>query len=119
MTIPEGTVIEVRMDTALNSDQSRVDDMFKESVLRSVWIDGRVAVPENSTVDGRVTMTRPAERNSQSGMIGVEFNQLTINGKTYPIEGALTSLRADERKRPVDRVDPALAFTSGCGEARQ
>jgi hypothetical protein len=56
VTIPEGTVIELRMDTGLNSEGSRVDDTFKASVFRSVWIDGRVAVPENSNVDGRVTM---------------------------------------------------------------
>jgi hypothetical protein len=71
-------------------------------VFRSVWIDGRVAVPENSNVDGRVTMVQPAERSSRSGVIGVEFNQLSINGRSYSIEGTLTSLRADERKQIID-----------------
>jgi hypothetical protein len=40
LTIPEGTVIELRMETGLNSESSRVDDAFKASVLRSVSIDG-------------------------------------------------------------------------------
>ena len=102
VTIPEGTVIELRMETGLNSESSQVDDTFKASVLRSVWIDGRVAVPENSNVDGRVTMVQPAERSSRSGVIGVEFNQLSINGRSYAIEGTLTSLRADERKQIID-----------------
>jgi hypothetical protein len=102
MTIPEGTVIELRMETGLNSETSRVDDTFKASVFRSVWIDGRVAVPEKSNVDGRVTMVQPAERSSRSGVIGVEFNQLSFNGRSYAIEGTLTSLRADERKQIID-----------------
>jgi hypothetical protein len=102
VTIPEGTVIELRMDTGLNSQDSRVSDTFKASVLRSVWIDGRVAVPESSTINGRVTMVQPAERSSHSGVIGVEFNQLLINGRSYTIEGTLTSLRADERKQIID-----------------
>jgi len=102
MTIPEGTVIELRMETGLNSESSRVDDAFKASVLRSVSIDGRVALPEKSNVDGRVTMVQPAERSSRSGVIGVEFNQITINGRSYSIEGTLTSLRADERKQIID-----------------
>jgi hypothetical protein len=102
VTIPEGTVIELRMDTGLNSQDSRVNDTFKANVLRSVWIDGSVAVPENSKIDGRVTMVQPAERSSHSGVIGVEFNQLSINGRSYSIEGTLTSLRAAERKQIID-----------------
>ncbi len=101
-TIPEGTVIELRMETGLNSATSRVDDTFKANVLRSVSLDGRVAVPENSTVDGRVTSVQPAERSSRSGVIGVEFTQLSINGRSYAIDGTLTSLRADERKQIID-----------------
>jgi len=102
VTIPEGTVIELRMDTGLNSGDSQTNDMFKASVLRTVWIDGRIAVPENSTVAGRVTTVQPAERNSHSGVIGVEFNQISINGRPYVIVGTLTSLRADERKQIID-----------------
>jgi len=102
LTIPEGTVIELRMDSGLSSDNSRVNDTFKASVLRSVSIDSRIAVPENSSVTGRVTMVQPAERSSRSGMIGVEFNQLSINGRAYSIEGTLTSLHADERKQIID-----------------
>ena len=100
--VPEGTVIELRMSTALNSESSKVNDRFSASVLRSVWIDGRIAVPENSTVVGRVSTVRPAERSSQSGVIGVEFNQLAINGRAYTIDGTLTSLHAEERKQIID-----------------
>lgn len=102
MIVPEGTVIELRMGTALNSETSKVNDTFSASVLRSVWIDGRIAVPENSTVGGRVTTVRAAERSSQSGVIGVEFNQLAINGRPYSIDAVLTSLQAEERKQIID-----------------
>jgi hypothetical protein len=78
VTIPEGTVIELRMDNGLYSNGSLINDTFKASVLRSVWIDGRVAVPEDSLIDGRVTVVQPAERGSHSGVIGVEFNKLSI-----------------------------------------
>ena len=102
VSIPEGTVIEMRMDTSLNSKSSRVNDAFKATVFRSVSLDGRIAVPEGSIVTGRVTTVQPAERSSQSGVIGVEFNQLSITGRTYPILGTLTSLDASERKQIID-----------------
>ena len=52
VTIPEGTVIELRMESGLNSVSSRVNDIFKATVLRSVSIDGRSVIPEKSNVDG-------------------------------------------------------------------
>jgi hypothetical protein len=102
VTVPEGTVIELRMQTGLSSRDSRTRDTFKASVSRPVWVDGKVAIPENSSIDGRVTTVQPAERSSHSGVIGVEFYQISVNGRPYSIEGALTSLKADERKQIID-----------------
>jgi hypothetical protein len=102
LSIPEGTVIELRMDTSLSSASSRVNDAFKATVFTAVFLDGRVAVPADSIVTGRVTTVQPAERSSQSGLIGVEFNQLSIRGRAYPILGTLTSLDAAERKQIID-----------------
>ena len=110
--IPEGTVIELRMDTGLNSGTSQVNDPFKASVARSVSIDGTIAVPENGNVTGRVTSVQPAQSNSRSGVIGVEFTQLSINGRTYVIEGMLTSLRADERKQIIDQESQVTGKSS-------
>jgi len=112
VSIPEGTVIELRMDTSLSSASSRVNDAFKASVFRSVSLDGRIAVPEGSIVSGRVTSVQPAERSSQSGVIGVEFSQLSIGGRSYPILGTLTSLRAEERKQIIDEESRVTGSSS-------
>jgi len=102
MTIASGTVLELRTEGSLNSDTSRVGDTFSNTVSKSVWIDGAIAVPENSTVQGRVTSVQPARRN-EPGVLGVAFDRLMINGRTYPIEGSLTSLDAKERKQIIDQ----------------
>jgi len=99
--IPSGTVVELRTDGELNSETSRVNDTFTGTVSKSVWLDGAIAVPENSTVQGRVTSVQPARR-SEPGVLGVAFDKLTINGRPYMIDGALTSLKADERKQIID-----------------
>jgi type IV secretion system protein VirB10 len=101
LTIPSGTVLELRTEGALNSDTSRVGDTFNNMVSKSVLIDGLVAVPENSTVRGRVTSVTPAKR-QEAGVLGVTFDQLIINGRTYTIEGALTSVNAKEREQILE-----------------
>jgi len=103
INVPSGTVIELRMETGLSSGSSRVNDAFRATVTRSVWFDGRIAVPRDSRVEGRVTVVQPAAPRSKSGVIGVSFTQITIDGRRYAINGALTSLRADERRQILDQ----------------
>jgi len=102
LTLPSGTVLELRTEGDLNSDRSRVGDTFTNTVSKSVWIDGAIAVPENSTVQGRVTNVQQARR-SEPGILGVAFDRLTINGRTYTIDGTLTSLNVNERKQIIDQ----------------
>lgn len=97
-TLPAGSVLELRTEGALNSETSRVGDTFANTVLKSVWIDGVVAVPENSTVHGRVTSVTPARR-QEPGVLGVTFDRLTVNGRDYAIDGTLTSLDPEERRQ--------------------
>ena len=40
LTIPSGTVLELRTEGALNSDTSRVGDVFTNTVTKSVYLDG-------------------------------------------------------------------------------
>jgi peptidoglycan hydrolase-like protein with peptidoglycan-binding domain len=88
------------MEDNLDSGSSREGDTFRALVVRSLQLDGEIAVPENSRVDGRVTLVKPAERGSQSGVIGVEFFRLNLpDRRSLNIEAVLTSLKAEERKQ--------------------
>ena len=103
VSVPAGTVVDLRMETGLNSGISRVNDTFSATVTRSVWIDGSIAIPRDTKVEGRVSMVQPAARASKSGVIAVTFTQLNIDGKRYPINGELTSLRESERRQILDQ----------------
>jgi peptidoglycan hydrolase-like protein with peptidoglycan-binding domain len=102
LTLPAGILLELRTQAALNSDTSRVGDTFTSIVSKSVFMDGNIAVPENSTVQGRVTSVTPARR-QEPGVLGVAFDRLTVDGRTYTIDGSLTSLDANERKQIIDQ----------------
>jgi hypothetical protein len=64
-------------------------------------MDDAIAITEGNTVQGRVTSVERAGRRDP-GVLGVTFDKMTIDGRTYVIDGALTSLRADERKQIID-----------------
>jgi putative peptidoglycan binding protein len=103
VTVPEGTVIELQIEDRLESGSSHEGDRFRALVTRSLQLDSEIAIPEKSRVDGRVTLVKPAELGSQSGVIGVEFFRLNLpDGRAFSIEAVLTSLKPQERKQ-IDR----------------
>ena len=56
LTVPQGTVIGLRMTSGLSSATAREGDTFRATVVRPVSIDSRIAIPADSRVDGRVTV---------------------------------------------------------------
>ena len=92
VTVPAGTVVELQTTSALDSATAQQGDTFSTTVRRSVNVNGYVAIPQSSSVDGRVTEVRPAVLGSQSGVIGVEFFRLVLaDGTSYDLSGVLTS----------------------------
>jgi hypothetical protein len=95
-TVPTNTIIRVRMNEHLNSKTARIGDRFSTSVTEPVYAAGGTEViPVGSKIWGRVTSVRPAGRRTP-GNITVSFTSVQLpNGKTYPINGSLTTLEAD------------------------
>ena len=113
LTVPEGTVIGLRMESGLSSATAREGDTFRATVVRSVSINSRTAIPVDSRVDGRVTLVKRAEPGVRSGVIGVDFFRLRLPDNTsYSIEGALTSLRPDESRQAIDQAQFSSARTN-------
>ena len=100
VTVPVGTVLALKMDTYLSSDSSRVGSSFTATVFRPAVVDGRVVVPENTKVEGRVTGTTPTERGSKAGTIAVAFDRMVFPaGGSVQIDGSLTTLNEEARRK--------------------
>jgi hypothetical protein len=101
-TVPEDTVISVRMDATLTSRSSRVGDRFTATVTVPVDINGVAVIPAGAIVEGRVTQVTPARRMGRSGTIAVEFENLVLpDGTRLALDGNLTS-DDPEIRRQID-----------------
>ena len=113
--LPQNSVIIVRTTTALESGTLRQGQTFDTIVEDTVGIDGYTVIPEGSRIRGVVTYVQPATR-SQSGVIEVDFNQLTLSdGTTYPIQGKLTSTDAAERRQIDSMANQRVVLVGGRG----
>ena len=88
--IPSGTEIDARLQAPLNSGTTQVEDRFEATTLVDVSANGRVVIPAGSVMRGVVTAVEPATRTNRTAKMTVSFDQVTVNGRAYPIRGTVT-----------------------------
>ncbi|HET7746610.1 MAG TPA: peptidoglycan-binding domain-containing protein [Vicinamibacteria bacterium] len=102
VTLPRGTAIEVVMDTPLDSDTATAGQTFRTRVKRSIFVEGHLAVPRDAALTGRVRMVRSTRDGARSGVLAVRFEELVVDGRSYPMDGTLTSVQADDRRKILE-----------------
>lgn len=88
--VPSGTELDVRLQTALNSGTAQVEDRFEATTLTDVTAGGTVAIPAGSVMRGVISSVEPATRTNRTAKMTVSFDQVTINGRAYPVHGTVT-----------------------------
>jgi len=103
--IPTGTEMDVRLSDALNSGTAKVEDRFEATTLVDLTVDGRLAVPAGSVMRGVITAVEPATRTNRTARLTVSFDQVTVNGRAYPIRGTVSqALEGEGIRGEVGRV---------------
>jgi hypothetical protein len=90
LEVPAGTEIDVRLSNNLNSGTAQVEDRFEGTTLVDVNVNGRTAIPAGSVMRGVVTAVEPATRTNRTARMTVSFDQVTVNGRAYPMRGTVT-----------------------------
>jgi hypothetical protein len=88
--IPSGTEVDVRLQNTLSSGTAQVEDRFEGTTLVDLNVSGRTAIPAGSVMRGVVTAVEPATRTNRTARMTVSFDQVTIDGRTYPMRGTVT-----------------------------
>ena len=88
--IQAGTEVDVRLSGNLNSGEAQVEDRFEATTLVDLNVSGRSVVPAGSVMRGLVTDVEPATRTNRTARLTVSFDQVTVNGRAYPMRGTVT-----------------------------
>ena len=84
-TVPEGGIIEVKLDQALASNRNRSGDTFEATVARPVEVDGKVVIPEGTPVEGRVVSAHRSGRLSGVAQLRLTLDSLQMNRTSYEL----------------------------------
>src|SRR4029434_4294694 len=88
--VPSGTEMDVRLTNNLNSGTAQVEDRFEGTTLVDLTVNGRTVIPAGAVMRGVVTAVEPATRTNRTARMTVSFDQVTVNGRSYPIRGTVT-----------------------------
>jgi hypothetical protein len=108
--IPTGQEIDVRLQTPLSSDTAQVEQRFEATTAADLYRGSQVLIPAGSLVRGVVSSVSPATRTDRRGSMTLSFDQVTVNGRNYPMRGTVTqALESEGLKGEAGRIGAGSA----------
>lgn len=85
VTIPDGTVLQVRMIDTIDSGTNQPGDRFRATLDAPVTIDDKVIIPHGADIEGRVAELKSAGHFAGKPAIALELTALSMNGRRYSL----------------------------------
>jgi hypothetical protein len=115
LTIPAGTVIQVRTSDWLSSDRNKIGDEFIATLAQPIVVDGWVVMRRNQNIIGHVTDAKRAGRVKGVSRLQLDLSQLTlVDGQLVPVQTTLLNASAGTSN---GRDAAAVGLTTGTGAA--
>jgi hypothetical protein len=115
LTIPAGTVIQIRTTDWLSSEKSQTGDVFIATLVQPIVVDGWVVMRRNQNIIGHVTDAKKAPRGGGVSKLQLDLSQLTlVDGQLVPVQTTLLNASAGTSN---GRAAAAVGLTTGTGAA--
>jgi hypothetical protein len=115
LTLPAGTVIQVRTSDWLSSDKNHKGDQFIATLAQPIIADGWVVMRRGQTVIGQVSDAQKAGRVKGVSKLQLDLSQLTlVDGQLLPVQTSLLNASAGTSN---GRDAAAVGLTTGGGAA--
>jgi hypothetical protein len=96
-TLPAGSTINARLNTALSTENSKVGDTFTLTVADNVVAqNGAVVVPAGATIEGRVAAVDDSDHPADKAYIQLQLHTLRFGGQSYSFGASVQSVASVE-----------------------
>jgi len=86
VTVPAGTVVNVRLQNAVSSASASQGQSFDAVLDEPLVVNGKTVAARGAAVSGRVVEAKSSGRLHDSGYLRLTLSSITINGKAVPVE---------------------------------
>lgn len=109
--IPVGQELDVRLQVRLNSGENQVEDRFDTTTIVDLYQGDAVLVPAGSVLRGVVSQVDRAGRADRKGSLTLNFDEIVVRGRTYPIRASVTqALESEGVRGEVGRIATGSAI---------
>jgi len=91
VALPAGTVVTVRLVSAVGSKLSANGDHFSATVARPVEVDGKVVLPAGAEALGKVIEAVPQGRFKGAAVLRLVLETVTVNNDSYDVKTSSVS----------------------------
>ncbi|HXU44528.1 MAG TPA: hypothetical protein VN783_03320 [Thermoanaerobaculia bacterium] len=118
-TVPTGTGLPVQLIGSLSSASSAAGDVFRARVAQDVVVDGEVAIPAGSEIQGLVDEAVSARRGKGGkARLDFRFTDLVLpTGETVPIHAHVSQIGKGDATRDAATVGGGAAAGAVLGHA--
>ncbi len=105
VVIPAGTHFALALRNTIDTKHSKEGDRIYLETVYPVSVDGRIAVPRGSFVNGTITISKPAGKIKGKGELYIRFDSLTLpSGATRDFRSRLSSAEGTKVDRQEGKV---------------
>ncbi len=93
LTIPAETEVSIQLLSGIHSRVNQVDDFVQASLVQPVYVNGKVALPSGTMLNGRITRIQMAGHMHRAGELAFRFDQVTLpDGQASPISAVVSGV---------------------------
>ncbi|HZB88702.1 MAG TPA: BON domain-containing protein [Terracidiphilus sp.] len=88
VTVPQGTLLQVRTSEAVNSKRAQDGQPVQFTVIQDVTFGGALAIPRGATVHGVISDVKQVHGGALAGRseLALQLTSLDLGGQNYPIQ---------------------------------
>ena len=99
VTLAEGTMLGLQLDTAVASDTSKVEDPVRATLRKPIVSDSLTVLPEGTRITGVVTDVARSGKVKGLAQLSLRFTSLTVDDERYEIRTHTVSRQAKSTKK--------------------
>jgi hypothetical protein len=85
VSLPEGTQLQVRLDSDLGSEISHAGDAFTATVAHDVAVHGQTVIPREARAEGVVEDAKPLGHFKGGALLSVRLERIHTRWGSYPV----------------------------------
>jgi hypothetical protein len=112
-SIPDGTVIVVRLQSSLSSAEAHSGDQFDARMDGPIVLQGQTLAPSGTVVTGRVLVAKASTR-GEPGYLRLTLSSVILNNKALDVHTSSVFAKGDSRERPKSAAlsSPDVQFST-------